>query len=455
LTYKLNFNDWINTIPDPPTQSILRTLNLDKTLIFGSEFNSSSRVKTNSYVKTSRENVDYIANKFQAAIVGKSVNINVNGTLIRFTISGLSKSVNSIGKELADAAELATVKSLTHQILTEEDTGQQLFIDDKSAFNRWKKTFEKTAPAVHDLIDGNIGNYHIVHDATDTGTFGMTINKFTRKAKLTKDSWNPADVFLVDKSQFSNIVEHFNLIIDENSGDLMISLFNKSMFDFYDDGLLYPISLKQITSNSAKVELTNVPGKSASTFDDISIKKIGLNLTKDNKEVGLFTFDNNSTGKVISMQIRGFPHGYTTTQMEITSDGSVSGGRLGKVPSKVVDKVLYEFGGERIKSIKFFGKSFREFDKIKTAMVYEWFKDSLKNSNVSSSERLTLNEFSELIEMAKTDFSLAEKLCIKIQGLYFIQFFTSQQNNISLILNKLINGAKKIDVNNGFFIKIS
>jgi len=246
-TFKLNFDDWVNSVPDPSVQSVLRTLDLDKTLIFGSEFNSSSRAKTNSYVKTSRENVDYIANKFQAVIVGKSVNININGTLIRFTISGLSKSVNSIGKELADAAELATIKSLTHQILTAKDTGQQLFINDKSAFDRWKKTFEKTAPAIHNLIDGNIDNYHIVHDATDTGTFGKTINKFTRKAKLTKDSWNPADVFLVDKSQFSYVVEHLNLIIDENSGDLMISLFNKAMFDFYDDGLLYSISLKQIT----------------------------------------------------------------------------------------------------------------------------------------------------------------------------------------------------------------
>jgi hypothetical protein len=54
------------------------------------------------------------------------------------------------------------------------------------------------------------------------------------------------------------------------------------------------------------------------------------------KKIGLFTFNNTDTKKQINMQVRGFPHGYGTAQTEITSDGTPTGGRLGKVSTKVV-----------------------------------------------------------------------------------------------------------------------
>ena len=69
------------------------------------------------------------------------------------------------------------------------------------------------------------------------------------------------------------------------------------------------------------------------------------------------------------MQVRGFPHGYGTAQTEITSDGTPTGGRLGKIPTKVVDSVMGQYKDERISSIRYFGSSpFESFDKNKGCM---------------------------------------------------------------------------------------
>ena len=55
---------------------------------------------------------------------------------------------------------------------------------------------------------------------------------------------------------------------------------------------------------------------------------------------------------------------------------------------------------------------------------------------------------------AKKDMKIAENMVMKIQGLKIMHFFIKNKKNLSTIMNKMINGAKKINPDNGFFIKI-
>jgi hypothetical protein len=193
---------------------------------------------------------------------------------------------------------------------------------------------------------------------------------------------------------------------------------------------------------------------------NIKIKNFNCDLSIQGKEIGLFTFTNKDTGRDISMQVRGFPHGYTIAQTEITSDGSPSGGRLGKVPTTVVDKTMAQhlFAGERINTISFFGNvsegTFSKFNKSRIEEVWDWYTSVIADSNVTVNHRLTKNEFEGLVEQAKKDFKVAETLCIKIQGLKIMYFLIDRKDEIKFIMNKFINGAKKISNDNGFFIKI-
>ena len=368
-----------------------------------------------------------------------------------------SKNMNSLGRKLADAGELATILSLTKDIRTPEDTKQQIFIDNPEAFNKWKKTFDETKKAVNKIV-GDLSKYYILHDATDKSDFAKVISKFTRKIGIAKDSWNPADVFIVSKSKFKQIVKRLNTIIDENNGEDLVKYFNYEIYDLYTKKLLFPISLKQI-SNTAKIEYSNEPGNELK-FYNIQINKFNMNFTINSgttKEIGLFLFDNKDTDKQINMQVRGFPFGFTTVQTEITNDGTETGGRLGKVPTKVIDYIMGQYNFERIKTTKYFGTRDNKFKNLtpeKLAEIkyqYDFVSKHPKTQNDTQSnvkELLDTNYLNELSDYEKDIF------VIKVQGLRFMYFFLKNEKEIAKIVNELIYGAKKINPKAGFFIKI-
>jgi hypothetical protein len=417
----------------------------------------------NAKAKTTDTNVKYLSALFDAKIVGKDLDIFFTKTKIRFIISGLSAAVNrnSLGKKLADAGELATVLALSKKIKTPEDTKQPIFINDVKAFKDWQLTFDLTPGAVKTILGSNpLSQFTILHDATDKTAFKDVIREFTSKVHLTKDAWNPADIYIIKTANFNNIVSTLSDIVNKyESSDYLIDLFNSKIYDYYKKKQLFPISLKQLVG-SPSIEYNNEPGAMTIKVSDIVIKNLNCDLSLNSKEIGLFTFTNKDTGRDISMQVRGFPHGYGIAQTEITRDGSPSGGRLGKVPTGVIDKIMKQWSFEpgRIDSISFFGYvsqgAFSRFDKTRIDEVWGWYTKVIADSNVTANHILTKSNFEGLIEQAKKDFKVAETLCIKIQGLCIMYFLIKNKEDISFIMNQMINGAKKLSIDSGFFIKI-
>lgn len=366
-------------------------------------------------------------------------------------------SRNALGKKLADAGELATVASLLKPIKTPKDTGQQLFIDNPDAFIAWQMTFDHTPIAVKKIV-GSLSGFDILHDATDKSTFAKAITAFTKKVKIAKDSWNPADIFVINKAKKTAIAKELQDIVDSYElKDGLLEVFNNKIYQLYLDKQLYPISLKQLVSDKPSIDYTNEPGKIKVASYSIEINNINCNLSTDGKEIGLFTFKNTDTSKQISLQVRGFPHGYGTAQTEITSDGTPSGGRLGKISTAIVDRIMSEFDDERIKSISYFGKSpklFGEFNSARIDEVYGWYKTVISHPKVKDQNPLKKSDFVDLVGIAQNDLDVAKNLCMKIQGLKMMHFFVTNEKDLSIIMNKMINGAKKISTDNGFFIKI-
>lgn len=367
-------------------------------------------------------------------------------------------NANSKGKELADAAELATILSLTKEIKIAADTEQDFFIKNPQYFSVWYNTFQLTKPAIEKIV-GNIRNFEVIHDATDKGPLSKITSDLVKKGKpfiTTKDAWCPADLFLIKKTEKTRIFKELNEIIKKFDKDVLLLNINSYIYKEYQSKNFYPISLKQISGNKAQIEFTNIPDKNSIPLYDIDIEKIDLNLFNDSKEIGLFKFNNNITNKNIVMQVRGFPHGYRTAQTEITNDGSKTGGRVGKIPTNIIDIEFDKFNKDRIKSMDYFGKSpnyFSNFDDKKIKEFYEIFKKVSKNSKVNQ-KNISEDEFKKLINEAKNDINTASNMSIKLQGLKFIEFFVENNNKISEIIGNFINGAKKIGKYNAFFIKI-
>jgi len=373
-----------------------------------------------------------------------------------FSGMGGGTSRNVLGKQLSNAGELATIMSLRKDIKNAKDTGQSIFVNNPEAFADWLLTFQYTPIAVKKIV-GSLNSFDIIHDATDRSDFTNAITLFLRKAKLSKDAWNPADIYIINKSARQKVTKDLKKIVEtyEISNGL-INIFNDKFYQLYKNKILYPISLKQLITEKASIDYNNIPGKIDVSDYNIKIEKFNCNLTTEGKEIGLFTFLNVDTKKQILLQVRGFPHSYGVAQTEITSDGTPTGGRLGKISTSIVDSIMAEYKDKRINSIKYFGtpKPFEDFDVNKIKETYEMYEKVIKNSKVFTEKFLTYNAYVKIINTSKSNIEIAKNMCMKIQGLKIMHFFVKNEKNLSTIMNKMINGAKKISKSNGFFIKI-
>jgi catechol-2,3-dioxygenase len=117
---------------------------------------------------------------------------------------------------------------------------------------------------------------------------------------------------------------------------------------------------------------------------------------------------------------------------------------------------MAQYNDARINSIKYFGtpRPFENFDESKIRETYKMYETVIKNSKVSNQKFLKYNDYVKLINTSKSNVEIAKNMCMKIQGLKIMHFFIKNEKNLSSIMNKMINGAKKISDANGFFIKI-
>lgn len=366
-------------------------------------------------------------------------------------------NANALGKKLANAGELATIVSLTKDIKKPEDTGQQIFVENYDAYCRWQDTFKNTKPKLLSII-GSLTNYEIIHDATARNN--AIADAFVKMAKIlgvSKDAFCPADIYIVQKNKKTEIANKYKEILEANMDSETKALsFNSATYGFYEAKMLYPVSLKQL-NGIARVDYSNEP-KANETHPFYSVENIQCNPTlTEGKEIGVISFRLDSR-KMVTMQNRGFPHGFTVTQTEITNDGSNSGGRLGKVPTNVIDKIMSKYGSTRISSVRFFGQK----------IDGKWMENALKGTTIKElyemwlvvakefhkTEYTNKEDFKRLFDLANTDEEKAKSLCVHIQGMVFLYFIIKNKKNVSEIVTALVNGAKKISKTNSFFIKI-
>ena len=369
---------------------------------------------------------------------------------------GSNKSINSQGKALADAGERATILSFYKELNIPEDTQEQLFIENPSAFERWRSTFINTKEAIEDILGkGFEFEYNVIHDSTSNGDFGCIISEFVKRIKINKDSWNPSDIWLISKRR-EGVVNNSLSDILANSKDL-IEDFNNKIYELFKLKYLIPVSLKQITSKKYNIEFSNEPGKEVISYN-IDISSFITDLSPGTKEIGSFVFINRKTHKSIRMQTKGYPFASVSTQTEITSDGSETGGRIGKVPAGIIDSVYSDYGFFRIKPSSYFSDNIHNTPK---EQINEWVKwyETVSQSNKtqeflcsSSIEQYIIN----LLESFKcsSQHENIQAFKHKIQGLAMQYFFIKNQQNIGDIMTRFILGAKKIDSRSSFFVKV-
>jgi len=364
---------------------------------------------------------------------------------------------NCLGKDLADAGERATIKSIIDYsndklILLPSDTNEDFFINNLDLFNIWKNTFVQTPILISELIGGKdkISEYYLEHDADTKNKLNDIIIDITKVANCSKNSWNPADVWLIKKKEYDSIIRDFKNILYNTDNPPGIIDINNLIKNLYDDRLLYPISLKQIGGGKGNIEITNYTYKPISYKFEMVQYPSGFAFNNDTnqfctKEIGLFIAKNLETDNHMVFQMRAFPHGFKIAQTEITTSGEDCGGRVGKIPTKDIDYILAMYGSSRFKSIKELNNF--EWDN-ETKQYYSDMYFSLTNSNYFS------ENINYWIELTKIDDNVKEDLSVKIQGLKMSYFLWENKEHISDILTRFLLAGKKINQSSSMFIKI-
>lgn len=370
--------------------------------------------------------------------------------------SKMGGNTNSLGKKLADAGEKATIEAIklfikNKRILKPEDTGEKIFIENPSAFSDWLHTFNETPKAIKEIVSGSLHSFEYIHDATSGNKFQPIVDKIVKVHGGSKDSWNPADLWIIKKTKFNSILNNFHKILDSKMSDSeKLTASNEYFKKLYDNGELYPISLKQIIRGSKyKIELSNY--EKTNYHYDFEMSDFPCDFSLDSnqnwntKEIGGFRAKNLETGKTLEFQVRGFPHGYTTAQTEITKSGDRSGGRVGKIPTKEIDRIMASYGGKRISSIRQLKDM--NWDRNDIKQYADMFKD------LDGSKHFE-NHIHDWLKRCDVDYDFKATFAMKIQGLVISHFLYKNKKDISTILTGFLLAAKKISNDSGFFIKV-
>ena len=375
-------------------------------------------------------------------------------SIVGFGNGSSNKNRQSMMSQIEDFGEITTIMAITKKIEKPEDSEQEFFIKNPDVFYDWMNTFVETRKAIEQILKYSKNEYLYLHDARDKSEFHKTIKRFLQKSGMNKHNWNPADLWIIHKRKFDKIINDLNKIIKEADGNILINSFNLKIYELFNEGLLYPISLKKIKS-SYKIEYSNIPGDDLK-YSPVKIDYFINNFKLDTKEIGSFRFINLDTGNPITMQHNQQPPGYSTTQTEITNDGTKTAGKIGKVPAFFVSNIMEEYGHFRIETTKYFGTKkdkFANFDKKKREYHKKQYRYVYKDKRVKSS--VSIKEFEKMIDNVEMlNSQEADNFISKIQGLNMQYFFLKNEKDITRIINDMIFAAKKIGKINSFFVKI-
>ena len=375
------------------------------------------------------------------------------------------------GGSSINAAETAMQENATRFVCEQYIDGQpaKMPSGDKIAAiypnydDSWHDTFKLQAEKLKAWLSTNKG-YEYSRDASD----GMMV--FVEKIAInkcgvsTKDSWNPADIYLCRKTKKTEIKMNMTRI-----GDLSVpkpqklDMLNDYMRRLFTTRDLIGISLKKL-GKSATLEESNVTRQQ--TLKDISIisNSIKLDLDLDTNgefKTGEMKFKIKVGDSEVNVQIRAFSGGVReSTQMDMTGAGAAA--KLGKVSAnEAINPFLNGLApaqkrrmGTQIPKVG----AWTEAEIKQYVDEYKTIKDvRIGGSSIDFGSKDWETTLRNAIELEKGNNRTASQLSAKLQCFQWVKIFqeVEKQGKLKEFLSILYFGAKKEYATAGPFLKIS
>tara|TARA_B100001996_G_C18538573_1_gene545995 strand:- start:49 stop:927 length:879 start_codon:yes stop_codon:yes gene_type:complete len=277
----------------------------------------------------------------------------------------------------------------------------------------------------------------------------------------TKDSWNPADIYLVKKTQRKEIEKKIKSIGDMSGAkEGKLDSLNEYMRVEFEKRNLIGVSLKKL-GKSAKLEETNVRGNKVEKIEMVK-GSLRCDLDLDNRgefETGELAFQIQVGQQAVNVQVRAFSGGIReSTQMDMTGSGAAA--KLGKVSSReAIDPFLAKYSLKRR-----MGTDIPKVGKFTTSDIRFYENEQKKISRYRIAGTATYfgkvkfsTSFSRARELEISNNRTASQLSAKLQCFQWLNIFyeIDKKKKLNEFLNVLYYGAKKQYATAGPFLKIS
>ena len=324
----------------------------------------------------------------------------------------------------------------------------------------WAQTFEMQALALKKWLKNNKGYEY----SRDVGIMPFLEGIAIKKCGVrTKDSWNPADIYILKKSQKKSIESKLKSI-GEMSGltNAKLDSLNEYMRDQFVKRNLVGISLKKL-GKTVSLEETNIKGNKLEKITMIKNSlRCDLDLNNDGEfNTGELAFQIQVSSTIVNVQIRAFSGGIReSTQMDMTGKGAAA--KLGKVSSiQAIDPYLNKL---TVKIQRRMGTDIPKVGEFTTKEINNFIAEQKKLSSYSIGGNKVYfgkvpwkQSFKRARGYEVDNNRTASQLSAKLQCFQWIEILyqVDKQKKLSEFLNILYYGAKKQYATAGPFLKIS
>jgi len=296
----------------------------------------------------------------------------------------------------------------------------------------WEDGFFQQQVTVHK----EVGNTKYGHYSREGG-FMDYITKFVKdNYKISKkDSWNPADVWLV--SDVNKVKRELEKKVKDDVTPL--TEFNSILREYFVDRQIVGVSLKKMSGKTARWELVNLGNMDIYDNDEYNFEydkaEFSLKLKSGNK-AEFETSDSKIfiSGKKgnIKFQIRQNSAGFNNLKMEGTDLGATSA-RLGKVPLDMAEQYFKDIKLVWNNSNKNFPQTSAAF--LKDYANYKVMFKTVKHLTIGITEDLFKNNIIAVFNSNRPDYAHSKLMQLHL----FSQIFSEKMRaNRNIKLNDLL-----------------
>lgn len=278
----------------------------------------------------------------------------------------------------------------------------------------WEETFfQQQITVVRE-----VGNTRYTDYSRDDGFMDWITNFCkTKYGIIKKDSWNPADVWLV------NDIDNVKRILQQKIIDDVtpIKEFNAILRDMFHERKVVGISLKKMSGKTALWELVNLENDDLFDNDEysFSLQSAACDCTlkdKNNFKTTDSRIKMKSKKQTITFQIRQNSAGFNNLKIE-GSDPEASSARLGKVPLPMAANVFKAYGLTLDNSNRNYPKSAEEF--IATYDTWGKIYNKIKTYTNVDNEPKWRDNMIAVYNSNRADFAHSKLMQMKMFGAMF------------------------------------